>query len=187
MGTNAGLSACCQIKKEINEPEDLRRHKRFLLKQIQHATQSDDPCLLSVAFRVFGSAVAQKPRRSRRRKHVISHADGQTGLSVLQTCFIERDATIGWAETVVKTKTLKKTLPIPDPIRSEPAGQDRGVPIIVCFNGSNTSGWAQLVIGTAQTKRTHISYESDLNGTMIQQLSENCIYEDFETINPKLR
>lgn len=46
---------------------------------------------------------------------------------------------------------------------------------------------AQLVIGIAQTKRTHISYESDLNGTKIQQLSENCIYEDFETINPKLR
>lgn len=92
---------------------------------------------------VFGSAVPQKPRRSRRRKHVILHADGQTGLSVLQTCFIERDATIGWAETVVKTKTLKKTLSIPDHIRSEPAGQDRGVPIIVCFNGSNTSGWDQ--------------------------------------------
>lgn len=72
MGTNAGLSVCCQIKKEINEREDLQRHKRFLLEKIPHATQSDYLYVLSVAlgFR----------NRSRRRKHIISHADGQTGL-----------------------------------------------------------------------------------------------------------
>lgn len=64
------------------------------------ATQSDHPCLLSVAL-------GFRKRRGSETKHVISHADGQTGLSVLQTCFIERDAMIGWAETAVKTKTLK--------------------------------------------------------------------------------
>lgn len=64
------------------------------------SAQSDHPCLLSVAL-------GFRKRRGSETKHVISHADGQTGLSVLQTCFIERDAMIGWAETAVKTKTLK--------------------------------------------------------------------------------
>lgn len=64
MGTNAGLSVCCQIKKEINEPEDLQRHKRFLLEKIQHATQSGYMCVLSVALgfrKRRGSETTSKP------------------------------------------------------------------------------------------------------------------------------
>lgn len=64
MGTNAGLSVCCQIKKEINEPEDLQRHKRVLLEKIQHATQSDYLCVLSVTLglrKCRGSETMLKP------------------------------------------------------------------------------------------------------------------------------
>lgn len=180
---------CCQIKKRNQWTP------RFTgaLAHSQEATQimwhSRTTCECSDA-----------PAFRKRREAAVSRADRQT------------DGTFGSAKPVSqremlwlvgqetadrdKDKTKKFFMLTPGPIQTEPAADMRTTR--TTWTGLKTDNYslfqwlqpawiwsrARQVTGVAHPRRTLVSHESALNGTVIHQLSERCICEDFETINP---
>lgn len=128
-----------KLKKEINEPEDLQRHKGFLLEEIQSGYLR----VLSVAlgFRERrGSETTSKPP-AQTRNLTRGRTDGTFGSANL----FHRERPYDWLgrDCAHDQNPKKKTLLIPDHIQSEPAGHDQGVTIIVYFSGSNMCGRGQ--------------------------------------------